>query len=218
MDSYVDNAKTEKPMFIVFEGLDGSGKTTQIKLLASYLREQMRRVYVTAEPTQSATGGLIRDTLTGNYKRSACELAGLFLADRIAHNVNPVWGIHKFLKEGMDVISDRYYYSSFAYQGTDKNLKWIIESNLSCPEITRPDLCIFLDLDPASCQTRMDSRAVLEIYEGSKALLKQTRDRFYRVFDQLAHQENVQIVDAARPQEAVAADIRRIVRDWMQAG
>ena len=83
----------EKPIFVVFEGLDGSGKSTQISMLKDKLRSMGRKVCVTAEPTSSTTGGLIRDALSNNYKREPAELAGLFLADRIAHNVNPVWGI-----------------------------------------------------------------------------------------------------------------------------
>ena len=73
--------------FIVLEGLDGSGKSTQITLLAQALQAQGRKVHCTAEPTSSATGGLIRDTLSGSYARSGAELAALFLTDRIAHNV-----------------------------------------------------------------------------------------------------------------------------------
>ena len=79
--------------FIVVEGLDGSGKGTQTALLCAYLKSQDRNVYPTAEPTESVTGGMIRDVLSGARQRTSSELAALFLADRVAHNMNPVNGI-----------------------------------------------------------------------------------------------------------------------------
>ena len=76
-------------MFIVFEGLDGSGKGTQISMLAKRLESEGAKLAITAEPTQFATGGLVRDALGGLTRRTQSELAGLFLADRIAHCSNP---------------------------------------------------------------------------------------------------------------------------------
>lgn len=199
--------------FIVFEGLDGSGKSTQIKLLEEKLKLTGRRVYCTAEPTNnSATGGLIRDTLSNNYKRDATELAALFLADRIAHNVNPVWGIKKFLDNGIDVICDRYYYSSFAYQGLGTSLNWIMDMNLNCPEIAKPDLCIFLDVDYKRCKARVDEeRPHLEIFESDESIMAATRTQFYEVFKLLNNVEYIQIIDANRSVNAVADEIYRIV-------
>ena len=101
--------------FIVIEGIDGSGKSTQIQLLANRLTAAKRKVYTTAEPTVSLTGGMLRDALRGVTKKTTCEIAAMFLLDRIFHNVNPVNGIEKFLASGVDVICDRYYYSSLAY-------------------------------------------------------------------------------------------------------
>ena len=108
--------------FIVFEGIDGSGKSTQIKLLAEKLRERGEKVYVTAEPTESVSGGLLRDALCGVANRTACEMAALFTLDRIFHNVNPANGIEKMLRDGFYVICDRYYYSTLAYQGNETDL------------------------------------------------------------------------------------------------
>ncbi len=199
-------------LFIAFEGLDGSGKSTQINILSEKLRMMGRKVHVTAEPTNSATGGLIRDTLSNNYKRGAVELAALFLTDRISHNVNPAWGINKFLDEGVDVITDRYYYSSFAYQGLGTDLDWIMNMNLNCPSITKPDLCIYLDVDPTKCKNRMDSeRTHLEIFENDEALMRKTRENFLEIFKKLNEQENIVIIDANRPKHAVADDILRVV-------
>lgn len=202
----------DRPLFIVFEGLDGSGKSTQINMLREKLKLMGRKVSVTAEPTSSATGGLIRDTLSNNYKREASELASLFLTDRISHNVNPVWGIQKFISQGTDVISDRYYYSSFAYQSMGTDMDWIIDMNLNCPQILKPDLCIFLDVDPKRCKNRIDSeRAHVEIFENDEDIMIQTRNQFFKVFKKLNDLENIKIVDANRPINVVSDEILKIV-------
>ncbi len=202
----------KKGKFIVFEGLDGSGKTTQISLLQAKLEASGKKVYSTAEPTNSATGGLIRDALSNNYKREPSELAGLFLIDRISHNVNPVWGIQKFLNEGYDVICDRYYYSSFAYQGMQTDLKWIMDMNLNCPDILKPDICIFLDIDSKMCKQRIDrERAHLEIYEKDEGTMQKIRKQFFEVFKLLKQIENIHIVDANRPISVVSDEIYKLV-------
>ena len=95
--------------FIVIEGLDGSGKTTQLTALAQNLRALGYAVAETAEPTASTTGGLARDALSGFTPRTGAEIAALFMADRVAHNVNPINGIGKLLSEGRIVLCDRYY-------------------------------------------------------------------------------------------------------------
>lgn len=198
--------------FIVLEGLDGSGKSTQIARLAQSLRARGRRVHCTAEPTDSATGGLIRDTLRGNCRRSGAELGALFLTDRIAHNVNPVWGFQRLLKEDWDVICDRYYYSSFAYQGLSTDLEWVMDMNLKCPEIGKPDLCVFLDVDYKKCKERLDrDRASLEIFEQDPEQMNATRQLFFSVFQRLEGRENIQIVDANDTPDQVAAKIFALV-------
>ena len=204
-------AESKQGKFIVFEGLDGSGKSTQIALLAQRLRQKGRTVSCTAEPTSSATGGLIRDSLSGCTRRGAAELAALFLTDRVAHNQNPVWGFGRELDAGTDVICDRYYYSSFAYQGMGTDLQWVMDANLNCPDIRRPDLCIFLDVDYRKCKQRLDAgRAYLEIYETDLQVMENTRKLFFRVFELLKDRENIRIVDADRPPEQVADEIVQI--------
>ncbi|MBQ3928507.1 MAG: dTMP kinase [Clostridia bacterium] len=200
----------QKGKFIVFEGLDGSGKGTQIQLLAAEMKKRGRTVYITAEPTSSSTGGMIRDALGGFIERDAYELSAMFLTDRIFHNVNKTNGIQQFIDRGIDVICDRYYYSSFAYQGTDADLDWVMQMNLNCRKILKPDLCIFLDVDIDLCDERIEnSRLEREIYEN-KAAQKKIRQRFFEVLERLADSENIKIVNAARSIEAVSADIINI--------
>ena len=203
----------KKGRFIVFEGIDGAGKTTQIRLLEKYLRDLGHAVYCTAEPTESVSGGLLRDALSGISKRSACEMAALFTLDRIFHNVNPVSGIERMLNDGFDVICDRYYYSSMAYQGSETDAEWVKSMNLACPEIRRPDLCVFLDLTPEESMARIDGgRATKEIYENAEKL-RAVRDKFYRVFEELKGTENVRIVNAARSIEEIHAEIVSLMEE-----
>ena len=192
--------------FIVFEGIDGAGKSTQISILEEKLKKEGRKVFVTAEPTQSVTGGALRDALSGNYKRSAAELAAMFLADRVFHNVNEKCGIQQALEKGFDVISDRYYYSSFAYQGLESDIDWVIDMNLRCPEILKPDLCVFLDLDAEKSKQRIDSaRMATEIFENSE-MLEKIRSKFFDVFKRLEG-ENICIIDASQSIDKVSEEI-----------
>ena len=193
--------------FIVFEGIDGSGKSTQIALLCDKLRAAGKKVYTTAEPTASVSGGLLRDALSGVRQRSPGELAALFLLDRINHNVNPVNGIEKMLGEGYYVVCDRYYYSSLAYQGSETDGEWVRAMNLGCPEIRRPDLCVFLDLSTDASLKRIEKgRAVTEIYE-EKSKLEAIRNAYFKVFESLGDGERIKIVNAEREIDEISAEI-----------
>ena len=197
--------------FIVFEGIDGTGKTTQIDLLTKRLQAEGRRVYRTAEPTESVSGGLLRDALSGVSKRTACEMAALFVLDRIFHNTNPVNGIEKMLADGVDVICDRYYYSSLAYQGSETDERWVREMNLGCPEIRRPDVCIFLDLTPEQSMERIGKgRVTTEIYENAERL-ERVRRQFYSVFDALRDTDRICVVNAARAVEEIHEEIYALI-------
>lgn len=187
-----------KGKFIVFEGIDGCGKTTQIMKLCEYLESKGRKVYVTSEPTISLTGGMLRDALSGVSKRTSCEMAAMFVLDRIFHNVNNKWGIEKMLADGYDVLCDRYYYSSLAYQGSETDFDWVKHMNLDCPEIRTPDACVFLDLTPEESLERISKgRATTEIYE-TKEKLTAVRNKFLTVFDELKGREgeNIFIISA----------------------
>ena len=105
------NEQAKRGRFIVLEGIDGAGKTTQAELLREKLEAQGRRVHRTAEPTEFPTGIELRRALGGKIKRSECEMAVMFVLDRIAHNIHPAEGIRAILDSGADIICDRYYYS-----------------------------------------------------------------------------------------------------------
>lgn len=203
---------SERGLFIVIEGVDGSGKTTQSELLSTYLRGLGRKVHHTAEPTATGLGGMVRDGLGAEHPRTSDELAAMFLADRVAHNVSQKSGIRQYVEGGTDVVCDRYYYSSIAYQGVDGSLEWVADMNLNCPSIMKPDICIFIDLDPEKCLEHIRAgRSHFEIYEENAAVISETRRRYGIVFDMLAGRDNIVIVDGARSREEVFADIRAAV-------
>ncbi|MBQ8387642.1 MAG: dTMP kinase [Clostridia bacterium] len=199
--------------FIVFEGIDGSGKSSQIRMLAEKLRADGRKVYITAEPTESTSGGMLRDALSGVVRRTATEMAALFTLDRVNHNVNPVNGIKKMLSDGFDVICDRYYYSSLAYQGSATDFEWVRSMNVCCPDILRPDVCIFLDVSPDVGLERIGKgdRGFTEIYEKRETLMA-VRKKYFDAFSALSTTDNIEIINADRDFESIAADVLRAVK------
>ena len=187
--------------FIVFEGIDGCGKSTQIARLAEAIRARGNDVLLTAEPTEHDTGKMLREALSGRVKRTPEEMAALFTLDRIVHN-KAEDGIENALENGRYVLSDRYYYSSLAYQGSLCDYEWVRQMNVGCPAIRRPDLCIFLDSPPRVALERIGRRGeAKEIYEKEETLTV-FRDTFLRVFETLG--DNVAIVDASGTPDEVA--------------
>jgi dTMP kinase len=135
-------------------------------------------------------------------KRTPEEMAALFTLDRIVHN-KAEDGIENALQRGRDVLSDRYYYSSLAYQGSLCDYEWVKQMNVGCPAIRRPDLCIFLDIPPRVALERIGRRGeAKEIYEKEDTLTV-FRDTFLRVFESLG--DNVAVVDASGTPDEVAA-------------
>ena len=199
--------------FIVFEGIDGAGKSTQVELLKENLAKMGRSVSLTAEPTSLESGRAIRRALSGEEKKSECEMAAMFVLDRIAHN-NAKDGIKAILKSGADVISDRYYYSNLAYQGQSTDYEWVKGMNTRCPDIARPDLCIYLDLLPEQSLERIRRRGeALEIYENTEKLTA-VRNAFLSVIDDLRSEgEQIVVIDAYRTPAEIADDILKAVKD-----
>ena len=206
-----------KGIFMVFEGIDGAGKTTQVDLLSKRLEEMGRVVSVSAEPTTLPSGKAIRRALSGEEKRSECEMAAMFVIDRIAHNIDPEIGINSLTDKGYDVISDRYYYSSLAYQGASTDYEWVKKMNICSPEIRRPDLCIYLDLLPEQSLERISrGREKVEIYENLEKLTL-TRNKFLSVIEDLrADGESIYIVDASRSVEQISDEIFEIVKKHLK--
>ena len=203
--------------FIVFEGIDGAGKTTQIKRLCKALEARGILCKTTVEPTDLPSGRELRRALSGELPKTALEMAEMFASDRVAHNTHPEIGINKLLSDGYSVISDRYYYSSLAYQGTALGYDTVAKLNLENESIRHPDLCVFLDLTPEKSLERIGNRGEqTEIYENLDYLTR-TRAMFFDVFDRLrAGGENIAVIDASgnvdQVAEAVLCAVLRIYK------
>src|SRR4051794_21655867 len=111
-----------KNLFIALEGIDGSGKSSQAKLLAAKLESMGHKVYLTMEPTTGTVGAVLLNILRKKAEADHSTIALLFAADRIEHLLNKQDGIMKKLSEGYTVITDRYYFSSYAYNGTHTDM------------------------------------------------------------------------------------------------
>ena len=200
-----------KGKFIVFEGRDGSGKTTQARLLSSYLEAKGYKTVLTAEPTALPSGKALREALSGKVKKSECQMAVMFVDDRIAHNIHPTGGLSALMDQGVTVICDRYYYSTLAYQGQSTDYEWVKSMNLKCPDIRQPDLCIYVDLLPEQSLERIaKGRETVEIYENLSTLTK-VREQFLSVIRDLGERDNICILDGYRTAEQVSEDVNAIV-------
>ncbi len=191
-----------RPLFIVFDGMDGTGKTTQMRLLSERLTAAGRETVLTAEPSASEDGKRLRRALSGKEPASNSRLAALFLLDRIGHNEE----IAAWLSEGKTVLSDRYYYSSMAYQGAGDAFSWVADMNLHCPDIRRPDGCILLDMNPEDSMARIRAGRTtdeLEIYETVEKQ-ERVRARFAHVTKALEGRDLILTVNAAGSMEEVA--------------
>ena len=199
--------------FIVIEGLDGCGKTTQCERLAEKLKNDGRAVFLTREPTDSDCGRLLRQILGGKIAGTNQDMTVLFSADRLWHNLAENQ-IRDRLSRGEIVICDRYYYSTLAYQGLDGNLDFCKKLNIQCNNIQKPDICIFLETDTDICLDRIIQNRKsedIEIFEN-RSMLEDIRCRFNKIFDML-DDENIVRIDAAGSIDDIAASIYNAVQE-----
>ena len=197
----------KKNLFIVLEGIDGSGKSTQAKLLTEKLEHLGHKVYITAEPTKSPMGVLIRDIFNHKMEADHKVIAGLFVADRLHHLTNKVDGVLQKLAEGYTVIMDRYYFSSYAYHSAHMDMQWVIDANRMSAELLRPDINIFIDIPvEISMERIVNNRTNIELYETQENQTK-VREKYFEAFHLLNKVENIFITNGDRDEEEIAADI-----------
>ena len=149
--------------FVVLEGLDGAGTTTQMRLLCDRLDREDRAHDGSYEPTDGPVGRLIRQVLARKVDALPLTVAMLFAADRHQH-VNGPDGIVERAARGELVISDRYLFSSLAYQSIECGFRRVLELN---EEFPLPELLVFLDTPVAVSQARLDRRISRELYDES---------------------------------------------------
>src|SRR5215469_1053706 len=206
----------KKNFFIAFEGLDGSGKSTQAKLLAKNLEERGLKTYLTSEPTDSSIGRLIRDIFQHKQEADHRTIAALFAADRLDHLLNKTNGVLKKMEEGYTVITDRYYFSSYAYHGTHMDMNWVIEANSLSADLLRPDLTIYIDMSPEESMKRLDKgRSSTELYETTENL-RQVKEKYFEAFEILKEKEKIFITNGDRAVDDIAKDISAKISAMMK--
>ncbi len=207
-----------KARYIAFEGIDGAGTTTQAKLASTWLRSKGVDVLDTREPTNGAVGQVIREALSRQMPgRKGIELepemfALLFAADRLDHTRAR---IIPALEQGLWVVSDRCYLSSFAYQSVGCDLDWVRGLNRHC---RRADLIILLDLDAEAAYRRVAARTLfenMEVFETADKLAV-IRENYLSISERLKREsEHILIVDASPPADVVADTVRGILSDLL---
>jgi dTMP kinase len=199
--------------FLVLEGLDGAGTTTQSARLAAWLRERRRRVHLTAEPSRGPVGVLVRQVLRGAVSGAGggaldpSSLALLFAADRLDHLAGEV---QPRLARGIDVVGDRYTLSSLAYQSVATgDPRWVEQINRLAPA---PDVTIFLRVRPAvALRRRYAASSRRELFEVP-AFQRRVAAAYERALARLRAQgQRVAVLDGERPEEEVAAAVARVV-------
>ena len=184
--------------FVVFEGLDGSGKSTQAGRLHGHLLGRGERSLLTFEPTDGLIGSLARRATAGEVFFEDGTLALLFAADRREHYAKK---IAPALLGGGTVVCDRYYYSNLAYQGIcDRSIERIMQYNSDAMQAP-PSVVFFLDVKPAECARRIAaSRHGAGVYENLETL-EALHERYMKVFSMLGSRESVVFIDAAGKSE-----------------
>lgn len=203
-----------KKRFIVIEGIDGAGTTTQMNLLAANLHARGLSCVTTAEPTSNPTGMLIRDILSDKIKVVPSTVAHLFAADRNEHLYGKE-GIVQKVEEGAIVISDRYVLSSLAYQGVacDPEIPLLLNSRFPAPGLT-----LLFEIDPEICIKRIDTRSKKEIYETLD--FQKRVNRMYAVMADRLEQQGWRIerINADGDIETVRQRIEEVVLAFLGLG
>lgn len=193
-----------KGFFICVEGLDGCGKTTQAKLLVDRLKVVYNAVYTT-EPSQGNVGQFIKEyCLDVEQRGSSVVEALLFAADRSEHVEKEIMPA---LNRGELVISDRYLYSSLAYQGAaGVDLNWIRQIN---KHAMKPDLAVFIDVHPETVVQRLKPRkSVMENLE--------TQRRVREVYMRFVESGELTLVDGNASKEKVGEELLRMVLAFLE--
>jgi dTMP kinase len=196
-------------MFVTFEGVDGSGKSTQARLLAERLRAEGREVVDTREPGGTEIGERVRELLLGSEQVAPWAEATLFSAAR-AQLVDEV--IRPALARGADVVCDRYLDSSLAYQGLARGLgvERVLDVNLTVTGSLLPDRT-FLLLVPAEVAAQRRSRTPDRIEREGDEFAAEV-DRAYREIAELFPQRVV-VLDGTEPAAKIADEIHGYIRD-----
>lgn len=199
----------DRPLFVVLEGGEGAGKSTQVGILADWLSRSGREVVTTREPGATGVGAGIRSLLLDGEAPHPRTEALLYAADRAEHSARV---IRPALAAGAVVISDRYVDSSVAYQAGGRGLEAseIVALTRWATEGLQPDLVLVLDLPPDVGLARARARSEADRLEAEST---DFHDRVRRMFldRAAAHRDRYVVVDANRTAPQVAGDVRAAV-------
>ena len=195
--------------FIVLEGLDGSGTTTQLNMLSSELMKKGCGVFSTCEPSPLPSGKLIRRVLEKEIIVEPETLARLFSADRYEHLYNKEDGIIKHLNNGDIVISDRYMFSSLAYQSLGCGFELVKALN----PFPLPEFLVYVDVTPEICAERMSGRHIEELFDAD-SIQMQIVENYERGMVSFGDSGMtfIRIDGAMKPEEICSEIIRQIGR------
>ncbi|MGI0481190.1 dTMP kinase [Geminocystis sp. CENA526] len=203
----MNNIVEKQGYFIVLEGIDGAGSTTQAELLQDFFLNNEQKVVISPEPSSGKIGKLLREFLANENPFLTQDLydqqmAYLFAADRHHHLYNNIDGVKKLTSENTHVITTRYYFSSLAYNAkTQKEFEFVSVLNKDFPP---PDFLIYLDIPVEVALTRILDRTTLEIYE-TKEKLTQVKANFDKILSNYPHK--YLRVDATKTREEIHQEI-----------
>lgn len=192
--------------FIALEGIDGAGKSTQAAMTAAHFYKNGATVCLTAEPSQFLPGGLVRGRLLGEWQSSPECLQLLFAADRAEHLEKEIL---LRLREGINVISDRYFLSSVAYGAIDCDFEWLIHIN---SQFLMPDLTVYLDVSAKTGAARIAANGKsIELFEKSEVLEK-VRQNYQAAMSVFKNEMLIEPVDGERLKEDVFEDVKTAIQ------
>ncbi|MCD6320608.1 MAG: dTMP kinase [Candidatus Desulfofervidaceae bacterium] len=198
-------------VFITFEGIEGCGKTTQLKLLANWLVQQGKKIYITYEPGDTSLGEKLREILLSPIL-SPCAQAELllYIADRVEHVQKQ---IKPALKQGKIVLCDRYHDSTLAYQGYGRKIDIsFIQTCFSCLNLPLPHLTFLLDCPVEIGLKRIKDRNLDRIEQEEFAFHKRVREGFLKLAK--ADPRRIKIIDATLPVMEIQTKIRHLVQTY----
>lgn len=197
--------------FIVLEGIDGAGSSTQAKMLKNYFISQHQKAVISPEPSNGKIGKLLREflaekSLFASQSQFDEQMAYLFAADRFYHLYNNVDGVDKLINNQTHVISTRYYFSSLAYNSKtaeDFDFVWTLNKNFP-----QPDFVIYLDIPVDLALERISDRPFKEVYE-TKSKLEKVKENFELMFSN--YNGKILKVDGTKSKEDIHQTIIKFI-------
>ncbi|MCL2170740.1 MAG: dTMP kinase [Defluviitaleaceae bacterium] len=196
----------DRGVFIAFEGLDGSGKTTQMAAVLDKLRGRGIDCRGEREPSNGRLGLIARQAIKKEIDISSDALALLFAADRVEHIKNDIL---PFVKKGVHVLTDRFVLSNFAYQGLDHDFDELMAYNRRAMDILLPDLTIFIDVNPAVCFERIEAgRISKDRFDNEGARIC---ENFRKAIGRLESRMKILTINGNQPAEIITGEIWKLL-------